>query len=197
MFYKISERIIAYAIKNNTLSRDKAEEYIYGLEISLSVLLSYFSVIIIGLLMGMLWQSLLFLLIFVSVRRFGGGFHFNSQFMCYLSMCVICPLILLIIKYGGNNIVLYSIIMTVSTLVSFIIFPVQAIEKPLDEKEKSVYGWISRIILIVIAVIYAVLCFFQKIYTAKIISITVFVIALFAVLGKIKLKMYGSKRAVS
>lgn len=197
MFHKISERIIAYAIKNNTLDKDKAEEYIYGLEISLSVLASYLSVIIIGLLIGMLWQSALFLFIFVSVRRFGGGFHFSSQLMCFLSMCIICPTILLIIKYSGNNIMLYSTIMAVSTLVLLIIFPVPAVEKPLDAKEKIVYGWISRIMIIVIAVIYAVLCLFEKIYIAKIILATIFVIAIFAILGKIKHKLYQNEKAVS
>lgn len=44
--------------------------------------------------------------------------------------------------------------------------------------------------IIVIAVIYAVLCFFEHIYIAKIIAITVCVIAIFVVLGKMKYKMY-------
>lgn len=35
MFHSISERIIAYAVKSNMLDKDKTEEYIYGLEITL------------------------------------------------------------------------------------------------------------------------------------------------------------------
>ena len=190
MFHKISERIITYAIKNSTLDKDKADEYIYGLEITLSVLASYLSVIIIGLLMGMLWQSVLFLFLFVSVRRFAGGFHFSSQIMCYLSMCIMCSLVLLIIKYSENNVMLYSIIMTISIIILLMLSPVPAIEKPLDTKEKIIYGRIARIMIIVIAVIYAVLCFFEHIYIAKIIAITVCVIAIFVVLGKMKYKMY-------
>lgn len=197
MFHSISERIIAYAVKNNTLDKDKTEEYIYGLEITLSVLASYLSVIIIGFLMGMLWQSALFLFIFVTVRRFAGGFHFSSQIACYLSMCIMCPLVLLIIKYSENNIILYSTIMTISTLILLTLSPVPAVEKPLDEKEKIIYGRISRIITIVIAVMYAVLCSFEQIYIAKIISITVFVIAIFAIIGKIKHKLYQNEKAVS
>lgn len=197
MFHKISERIIAYAIKNNTLDKGKAEEYIYGLEISLSVLASYLSVILIGILMSMLWQSALFLFIFVSVRRFAGGFHFSSQIVCYLSMCIICPVILLIIKYSGNNIVICSVIMAVSTVILFILSPVPAIEKPLDAKEKIVYGRITQIMIIIIAIIYAALCFFHQLYIMKIIAITICTVAIFEIAGKIKHNLYKGEKAVS
>lgn len=186
MFHKISEQIIAYATKNNILDNDNANEYIYGLEITLSVLTSYISIIIIGFIMGMLWQSVLFLFIYVSVRRFSGGLHFNSQLICYLSMCIMCPLILLIIKYTENSIMLYSVIMAISMLVLLIVSPVPAIEKPLDEKEQIIYCKILQIIVIVISTVYVILCFFKQIYIAKIIAITISAAAIFAILGKIK-----------
>lgn len=197
MLHKISERIITYAIKRNALRKDKAEEYIYGLEITLSVLTSYVSVLIIGALMGMLWQAALFLFIFVSVRRFGGGFHFSSQAACYLFTCIMCLLILLIIKYSVNSIAAYSVIMALSTLALLKIFPVPAIEKTLDAKEKTVYGRISRVMVIVIAFIYVVLCFFNCIYIAKIIAATILVIAILGVFGKIKQKLCEREKTVS
>lgn len=186
MLHTISERIIEYAVENNALDKDKADEYIYGLEISLSVSVSSVSVFIIGLSMGMLWESVLFLFLYVSVRRFAGGFHFSSQIACYLSMCIMCPIILLIIRYGGNNAALYSVIMGISALVLLILSPVPALEKPLDAREKTVYGRIARIIIIAVCIIYAVLCFFQHTYISKIIAVTICAAAVFAVLGKMK-----------
>lgn len=197
MFHVISERVIKYAIKNNALDKNRADEYIYGLEITLSVLTSYLSVIIVGFLINMLWQSALFLFLFVSLRRFIGGFHFSSQIMCYLFMCVMCLIVLLVIKYSGNDTMLYSIIMTISTLALLIISPVPAIDKPLDEKETKVYGKISRTMIIVIAIIYAILCLFKQIYIAKIISVTMLVVAILAILGKIKHKLCKGAKAVS
>lgn len=191
MFHAISKRIIAYAVKCNALDGDKAEEYIYGLEITLSVFASYLSVLIIGLILGMLWQAMLFLFVFVSVRRFSGGFHFGSQLLCYLSMCVTCPTVLLIIKHSANNFIPTVIAMAISNVVLLIFSPVQAVEKPLDKKEKVVYGTIARLIIVVIDVIYAVLCFFGQYYIAKIITVTIFTAAIFMIMGKIKLKLYG------
>lgn len=196
MFHSISERIISYAVKIDALDKDKTEEYIYGLELSLSVFASYLSVIIIGIIMGMIWQSILFLLLFVTVRRFAGGFHFKSQIVCYLFMCVICIIALLAIKYSENNIAICSAAMAVSTLLLLVLSPIPAIEKPLDDKEKVVYGRITRILLAVIACAYIVLCFFDNVYAAKIISVTMFIISVFAILGKVKYEWYKNKRAV-
>lgn len=197
MLHKLSERIVAYAVEINALDNNKAEEYIYGLELTLAVLLNDISVIIIGFLMGMIWQAILFLFLSSLIRRFAGGFHFSSQIRCYLSMCIMCPLILLIIKYSANNVLAWSVIMAVSTLILLIVSPVPALEKPLDEKEENVYGFISRIIIIAAAAAYAVLCGFGQVYIAKIIAITVSVVAIFAILGKVKHKLYGQKKAVS
>lgn len=195
MFHNVSKRIIEYTVKNDSLDDEKAEEYIYGLELSLTLALNYISILIIGFLMGMLWQAVLFLFIYTSIRRFAGGFHFNSSVICYLSMCIMCILTLLIIKYSVNNVWLYSSVMAVSTLIILIISPVSAVNKPLDEKEKIVFGRISRAMVIIMAVIYSALCIFGQIYIAKIIAITMFYIAIFAILGKIKFNLY--KKAAS
>lgn len=197
MFHKISERIITYAVKNNELNENETEEYIYGLELTIAVLINDISVIIIGIFMGMLWQAILFWFLLALIRRFAGGFHFSSQLICYLSMCVICPLVLMIIKYSADNAAVFTVIMTISALILLILSPVPAVEKPLDTKEKIVYGRVSRLIIVCVAVVYAVLCGLGQIYAAKIISVTVSAAAIFAVLGKIKHKLYQNEKAVS
>ena len=84
MFHTILEQIIGYAVKNNLLCRNRIDEYVYGLEISLSVSASYLSVITIGFLKGMLWQSALFLFIFNLLDGLRG------DFIATLNLCVIC-----------------------------------------------------------------------------------------------------------
>lgn len=195
MFHSISERLIDYAVKNNYLDKEQRDEYIYGVEISLSVLSSYISILIIGLLTGMIWQAAVFLVLYVAVRRFAGGFHFQSQIVCYLSTCLMSFLLLMIIKYSGNDFIQYSIIMAVSTVLLLILSPVPAVEKPIDDKERVVYGIISRIIISAAAVIYCILCFLQNIYTAKIIAVTICAVAVLSIFGKIKYELHNRKKA--
>ncbi|MDO5396494.1 MAG: accessory gene regulator B family protein [bacterium] len=186
MFHAFSERIIAYAVKNGLLDSEKAEEYIYGLELSISVSASYISVLLIGFIMGMLPEAALFLFLYVTIRRFAGGFHFESQVVCFLSMYIISPLTFLIIRHGGDSIQLWSIVMAASVLTILLLSPVPAVEKPIDTKENVIYGRISRAISIIVSIIYVVLCFSQHIYIAKIISSTMCVVAILEILGKIK-----------
>ena len=183
-----------YAAENGFLEKEKAEEYIYGLELSTSVLINYISVLIIGCIMGMLPEAALFLFLYVTIRRFAGGFHFDSQMICYLSMCVISPLVLLVIKYGSDNIWLCSAAMAVSVLTVLLLSPVPSANKPIDEREKVIYGRISRTIIVIIGIVYTVLCFCRCIYIAKIISSAIFTAAIFEILGKIKYDRLRGKR---
>lgn len=193
MLHKLSECIVVYAIENGLLEKEKAEEYIYGLELSTSVLINYISVLIIGCIMGMLPEAALFLFLYVTVRRFAGGFHFESQMVCYLSMCIISPLVLLVIKYGSNNIWLCSTAMTVSVLTVLLLSPVPSANKPIDERERLVYGRFSRTLIITIGMIYIALCFCGCINIAKTISCAIFVVAIFEILGKIKYERFHGK----
>lgn len=195
MFHTFSERVIAYSVRNGLLDKEKAEEYIYGLELSISVLVNLVSVLLIGLVMGMLPEAVLFLFLYVTVRRFAGGFHFESQVVCFLSMCIMSLSAFLVIRYGGNNIWLWSAVMAASVLILLLLSPVPSITKPIDTKEKLVYGRISRAIGIVVSIAYAVLCFLQHMYTAKIISLTMCLVAVFEILGKIKYRLYDRSQA--
>lgn len=190
MFHTISEKIIVFAIKNKILAQEKADEYIYGIEITLSVIVSYVSVLVIGLLMNMFWESAVFLFLFVLMRRFAGGFHFRSQLACYIFMCITTPVILLTIKFAESDTVTCSAIMIISSLLLLILSPVPAIEKPLDKKEQVVYGRVARIIVVGVCVIYTILHVVQQLYLAKIITVTVCAVAIFSVLGKLKQMLY-------
>lgn len=190
MIHDISRRIIAYAVSINALEREKTEEYIYGLEITISVLTSYLSVLIIGLFMGMVWESLVFLFLFVLLRRFAGGFHFSSQIACYTFTCIISATVLLVIKCVVGNVIIYSSIMLVSSLTLLILSPVPSIEKPLDRVEKIVYRRIARGIVILVDIIFSILCMVHLLYWAKLVATTMCVIAISLIIGMIKQKLY-------
>lgn len=189
MFHGISERIINYAVGIQALEQEKTEEYVYGLEITLSVLASYLSVLIIGFLLGMGWESVVFLVLFISIRRFAGGFHFSSQIACYTFTCLVSTAVLLTIKYVPVHAGVCAVIMIVSSLILLIFSPVPAFEKPLDAVEKVVYGRVARIIVILIDGIYLVVCLAHQAYLAKTISITVCMVAISLILGKVKQKL--------
>lgn len=182
----ISERIVRYAVENGIVDDEKTEEYIFGLEITLLLIINYATAIFIGVLFGMVKESIIFVFLYCFLKKYTGGFHFNSQFACYISMCVMCSAVLLIIKHTVEDGFLYSIFMMVSSVVMFVLSPVQAIEKPLDDKEKKVFGFIAKCLTLLLTVTYF-LCYAFCFYgVSKIIMVTACSLAIFVILGKIK-----------
>lgn len=58
--------------------------YIYGTELLLSTALAAFSILLISFFAGRLFSGILFILIFVSLRIFVGGYHASTYRNCFL-----------------------------------------------------------------------------------------------------------------
>lgn len=190
MLHKLSERIVSCAVRNGVLDTEKAEEYVYGIEISLSVGISYLSVLVIGALMHMLGEALLFLFLFVLIRRFAGGFHFKSQLSCYLSTCIISFAVLSLIRLSGESMAANGIMTAASSAVLLVLSPVPAIEKPLDAKEIYVYGRVTRIMICILCGMVLLLYLVHKMYVVKVIAFTMCTTAVLSIFGKIKYRIH-------
>ena len=66
------------------LPDDRWNVYVYGTELLLSTTLAAFSILLISLLAGELFSGILFIIIFVSLRIFVGGFHASTYRNCFL-----------------------------------------------------------------------------------------------------------------
>ena len=76
-----------YAILNNYIKQEQYDEYVYALEIILNILITDITMIIIGLAMGMIWECILFWLVYKILRKYCGGDHF-SIILHYVSGCI-------------------------------------------------------------------------------------------------------------
>jgi len=188
MLYGICSRVIQSAVEGGLISMEATEEYVYGLELTISAIISYVTVIAIGFMMHMPLEAAMFLIIYTTLRRYVGGFHFNSQLVCYLSNYFICPAVLLAVKYLGFNAVFYSIIISLSSLLLWLSAPIPSANKPLDDKEKKIYRLVSRLMIAFVCVVFFI-CLNISIWVSKIITISVFVVAVFAVIGIINLRV--------
>lgn len=93
----LAQKITANLINRNLLSDDRKDEYVYVIETSLEKLISYAFILTIAVLTGTLVQSIIFLVLFVSIRGRTGGFHMNTYFKCLISTIVLYLLLSVII----------------------------------------------------------------------------------------------------
>ena len=188
MIKEISEKITQKAVEDGNIKSEQYEEYLYGINMILNIFITDITMIIIGIIMRMLWECIAFWFFYKILRKYCGGYHFSTSLKCYLSSCVMCPVIFAAVKYIPFNMFIWAVITFIGCIILFILSPVEAVNKPLDEKEISVFGRIARFLVVIILIIFIIAVLLKWIIISKIISVCIISVAVFSIAGKIAVK---------
>ena len=150
--------ILNFMIKNNVISKDteEIEFYRYGIEITLSSLINIALISIIGIVTNYTFESMMFLVVFIIMRSFTGGYHANTYIKCNLVTSISFIVLLLMFKII-KNISLKSIILIAvfQVLIIALLAPIENKNKPIENR--TVYKIISTILSVVLSAISIVL----------------------------------------
>lgn len=186
MFSSIAEKITIHLESNNAFKSEDRAIYQYGVQQGLSIMLNLSTTLLLGIVTGMIWESIIFLAAYMLLRRYAGGFHAKTPARCYIYSSVMVLLALLGIKYMYNSILISICMFIVGSLIIFLFSPIEDKNKPLDAAEQLVYQKRTRFYLIVEAVLdMAMMCLgFKVLYEP--ISISLFCLGILVALGKVK-----------
>lgn len=184
MIKKISTFISSKFVKHNIISEDSEDVYKYGIEITISSIISLSLAVVIGLLFNILPQTILYYFIFVFLRSLTGGYHAKTYFKCNLIFGIITFLVMVFSKLAYSMQISINVIIFLF-LTSIMIFvwmaPVENINKPI-KKNKVVYYKITSVVISVILCILSVFLYInQHILEASVITMTVFVVSILCV----------------
>ena len=137
MFRYIAEDIAFLLIKNKIVDIEKRDECVYGAEVLLLNLSNILTALIISILSKTMLHFATFMLIFVPLRIFIGGFHAKTSESCYLITSITYALTVICVKLMPE---LYSNISAIITLAILIIpiilfAPVEHKNNPLTSDE--------------------------------------------------------------
>lgn len=151
MLLDISSKIADNLISSDHIDQDERDIYIFGLNTLLIHLLNFLSMLLIAALMRQSWEYLLFMFLFIPLRSYAGGYHASSPMRCYVLSTGIMVMVLLLVKLIGGQADLWLGIglLAVSTVLIFILAPVENANKPLDTQEKMIFGRRAKITLII------------------------------------------------
>lgn len=185
-------RFTGYLAERGVLLKDDAEVYAYGLQMGVEMLINIASTLLIGFLLGMVSESILFLASYMLVRSHAGGYHAESALACYVQSCAIIVGALLFCKRlpvdVAGPVALAFLLAAVPVILLF--SPVAAVHKPLDSAETARYGEKSRIktiFMVVVAFVLFVVGFHRH---ALILATGLFLIACLMIAGLIKNKLH-------
>lgn len=141
MISELSKRISLFLCRKRIIDYNDIEIYKYGFETICSTLLGFIITIIIGTIFQMFFLSIIYYIMFVTIRQFTGGYHAKSYFKCNLTFSVVTMLVFSFTKiavYTKMYMMLYHILFLVlSFMIVWYYIPVENENKPLDQEQKK------------------------------------------------------------
>jgi len=182
----VFERFADKLLVNQQIDPEDRELYIYGLREGLFIVLNILITLIIGLLMGMIWQSIVFMTVYSPLRMYAGGVHAKTHIRCFFYSILLTVITLLTIKFVPDNTIIILTSALISGVIIFFLSPVEDKNKPLDRLERANYKKRSRIILGIIMIIMGLLVALSINTIALCISVSLAALSIMLVLGVLK-----------
>ena len=139
----ISRKVVEWLYGHGIIERSESNIYVYAYELLISSTISIFLILIASCVCGNIWYSLAFLLGFIPLRIYLGGYHASSHFNCYLAFLSV---------FLASVVLSYQIVATygfrlITTcllfIIAFLYAPVEAKNKRLPTEKKRKYRHIS------------------------------------------------------
>jgi len=193
MFYGASIYIANILEQQNRFSAEDKEIYRYGIQQGLNIALNILTTIIIGILCGMVYPSILFLFCYMPLRSFCGGYHAKTHLRCYIYSILTITCILLVAKHFTFSTIVYEIFVILSCVVILLLAPIEDKNKVLDSDEKQVFRKKSLIIALFELIIYHIFLITNLTNSYKVLSLSVLFLSILMIAGQIKNYIYDKR----
>lgn len=182
----ISEKLTDKLIKMQLVDDEEKDLYVYGFQQGFLLLFNMITVVIIGFIFNMIWQSVVFMVAYSLLRAYAGGFHTSTQLRCYLfSVAMIISVLWLIKRIPLIGFICFIITMIASVII-FLLAPIEDQNKPLCQVEQAVFKKRTNIILKILIAFIGVFWLIGLKQISICISVALGVLSLMLILGKIK-----------
>lgn len=194
MIEGISRKIVGYLLKRQVIENtvEDKEYYQYGLEITISSMLNIILIMTLGAIYHSFIESIVFLILFIPIRQFTGGFHASSYLKCNLSFCICFTLLIILYNLTYDKLTTYYgvLISFVSVITIILRCPVENENKPISTQKKKVH----KITASVLAAAYCIIGLAMMAYSNQIGVLVLYTLLLVTVLIIITiLKEWGCK----
>lgn len=158
---KVEEYAVAHLLKNGMITEEEQELYRFGINRLFLFFMNLLTAAVIGKLFGMLWQSLIFSIVYIPLRRFAGGFHVRSARLCYALSTVLIMMALAAIQYLPETMYLIAGLLTGADCIILRKAPKGTMTRPLNQAEKKAFRKRTVKILAIENILAIITLFFQ------------------------------------
>lgn len=147
----------------NISEKSKREEIGYGLEVLLSTIISVMSAMVVALFFGMFKECIAFLVVFMPLRTYTGGYHASTHIRCFFALMIDMLLGVLIMHFCNRSMYIASWVMiAVATVIIVAFSPIVHKNHPMSKRQQIMSRKKSIAILFVIVLIMSIVTLLKQ-----------------------------------
>ncbi len=149
----LSRKLADIIAQNSNLPQEDRTILEYGLKKIISLMADLIFTVILGVLLKIAVESIIFYFSFMLLRMYAGGYHSKTELQCKIHSVIVTILSLAFVRvvpdmYGCN-----VFLMLLSSIMIAFMAPVEAVNKPLSDAERKINRRVSLMILLILNVL--------------------------------------------
>lgn len=143
-----------FLVETGVVRNEDISIYQYGLNLLIKKIIHVTIILSLGLVVDEVWNILCFLVTYMSIREYSGGYHADSTRGCYFCTVIVTIFALFIIKVvSQTGSIEFWILFIVNGLIIWCLSPQGNKNKPLKTQEKIAYRKKTRKLLATFTII--------------------------------------------
>lgn len=143
---KISDYCVRKLIESNTIKETEIKIYAYGIEEGLTIGINWCLTIILGFFWGQVYSTIFFLVVYMLLRSYAGGYHAINEKRCFwysIMLIVICEIVLKFMRNIDFSIIIFLYCLAIYVIIN--LAPMDSKNKPLSSGEA--YKFYKKVIV--------------------------------------------------
>ncbi len=155
MISRLSSIITEELCKSQVIEAADRELYVYGFFVLLSQGLFFLVSVLFGCMFGILWENIVFYIMFSTLRCYAGGFHASKESVCtcYTTVALLLASLTIWILTEAENVIVPLCMLVLCGAVVYLLSPLDSEDKPLTSNDFREYRRKSRVIVILFTTI--------------------------------------------
>ena len=168
MIKRLADVTAKWLLQAGAISASDVELYEYGIYSFLFTMCPLGLVLIISIFLNMVIEGILLIIPFILIRKFCGGFHFQSSVLCGIVSTLVLTAFLLGIRLVLNTAEYgwWCAALLISVVQVVIFSPIDSEGRRLTQNEKKVFKKIAIALSIITVILCAVLAAFHQMWAA-------------------------------
>lgn len=185
MLTQISDKLAVFFLQRDLIKASHQRIIAYGLTLMISTILNIMLIVFLGFFLNRLSDALVFLVVFIVLRQFSGGYHASTYLKCCIVLCSSFGAVLLFRQIFSRQMEMMLVALVLS-LVTFLMFaPIGDINKPIRPEKQRVAKIKCLVVLFCIFGL-AIILYAQKSILCLSVSGTAFMTAILILVKKIR-----------